>query len=307
MADEGFPLPGVTQITDVGGWEGFFSATQESGVIFGLEPSLNSGARTVSVAIGSAFIRGFYKPNSGTLATGVPGASAQNRVDRLVCRLNRSATLAADFIKFVILQGTSGSTTPPALTQVLTTTGIWEQPICRWTSASNGTLSGLVDERHSPWGWFTSGARTAGLVPPYPARVAVELDTGRVWRGDNAAWHLLTEDTGWVSLPLNGPNASAWSLNTICRTRRVNGVVQVRIAVKRWDSSPLPISDTDGSVPIILPTGFAPTVTEYGSGIQGRSPVMVQAEPGGNLRIIPMTQDIPAGRTVVGGVTFLAG
>lgn len=307
MADEAFPIAGTNQITDIVGWESFFTSAQLDGIYYGIQPSINSGARTVTITDGAALVRGFYKPVYASRSTTVPTASAQNRIDRLVMRLDRSqAASAANFIKHVIVQGTSGSSTPPALTRVISPTGIWDIPICRWTSASNGTLSGLIDERYWLGGGFTQASRTGALLPAWPPRVGVEVETDKIFRSDGATWTQATEDTGWVNLTMNGPNGSAWTPNTTCRVRRINGVVHLRIAVKRG-STDLTTGDSDGSAPITLPSGYAPGVTEIGFGFHSRSPVAVQVETSGNVRLYPLTADIPAGRTVQATATYFAG
>lgn len=308
MADDGFPFPGTSQITTLSEWEAFFSAVQMDGVFYGLDPSLNGGARTAVIAAGAAYLRGFYKPVTSSTATTIPAASGQDRVDRLVMRLNRAASTAADFIKPTVLTGTAGSATPPALTWQITPTGLWDIPIARWTSTAAGALTGLVDERYYLGGAFVSTSRAAGVLPVYPPRVALEKDTGKIFRSDGNTWTQVLEDTGWVTLAMNGPQGSAWTANNLARIRRVNGVCHLRISVKRWATNGVGIDDADGSAPITLTSDFRPTVDEFAAGWHSRSPAMVRIEATtGAVRIFPLTVDIPAGRTVQASATWLVG
>jgi hypothetical protein len=222
-------------------------------------------------------------------------------------RLDRGAASAADYIKPVVLTGTSGSTTPPTLTNAITPTGLWDIPVCRWTSTGAGGLTGLVDERYYLWGGFTSAARTGGLLPAWPPRIGQELDTGKVFSSNGASWSQLLEDTGWITLTMNGPDGAAWTPSALCRVRRVNGKVHLRLAIRRWESSGLGTGDADGSTPIILPAGYAPTVQEVGFGFHSRSPVAIRVETDGRVVLFPITTEITAGRTVQGAVDWFTG
>lgn len=257
MADEGYPFPGTSQITTADEWEAFFSAVQLDGVVSGLAPSINSGARTASVGSGSAYLRGYLKPVSSTTATAVPAAAGQDRVDRLVLRLDRDAANTASYIVPTVLTGTAGTSTPPSLTRG--TTGAWDLPISRWTSKSDGSLTGLVDERYGPT-WFTSAARTASLIPAEPPRAALETDTGEVYRSNGFTWQSIYEDTGWLALPI--ANLANWSDHGQ-RCRRRNGVVYFELNVRR-EGSDLATNSSDaaqGSHIATLPAGLRPSQT----------------------------------------------
>lgn len=301
MADDGYPYPGVSQITTAAEWEGFFSAVQLDGVVSGLAPTIQSGARTASVGSGGAYLRGFFKPISSTTAKAVPAASAQDRVDRLVLRLDRDAATAATYIVPTVLTGTAGTATPPALTRG--STGVWDLPISRWTSKSDGSLTGLVDERYGP-GWFTSAARAGGLAPVSPARTAVEIDTGQTYSSDGSTWTSLYQDTGWVTLAINGANGNSWTANNVCRVRRIGKVVHLRIAVRRWNNYGLGTSDANGSQVLILPAEYRPSVMEPNFAYRGINPVAMEVEPSGAVTLYALVANIPASTTVFGNATW---
>lgn len=83
-----------------------------------------SAGRNVKMATGAAVLRGymFYSTAIESLPVAAPSAAA--RMDLACLELNLSAPLVANRILPKILQGTSGSLTPPALTQ--TETGIYQ-------------------------------------------------------------------------------------------------------------------------------------------------------------------------------------
>lgn len=225
MADDAYPLPGVSSITTTAQWEAFFTAvTPSSGVVVGyaneLAGSLDASGRTARIATGAAFLRGFYKPVSSLTSTAIPAASASNRVDRLVLRLDRSAGTAANFVKPTVLTGTSGSTVPPALST--STTGSWDLPICRWTSASSGALTGLVDERQFIGKGIARCTSTNRPMNPAAGDVAFETDTTN-WMGwTGSGWVALRSDSGTVTLSLN---STYWTAGSFVPTvHAINGI-----------------------------------------------------------------------------------
>lgn len=220
--DNAYPTA-ASQLTTMTQWENFFVGMGiGSGVVAGLggelAPSINSGARTVSLGSGAALLRGFYANNPSTTTLSVPTQDAGNRVDRLVLRLDRTAVTAAGWVAPVIIKGTSGSTTPPAIQN--TTNGSWDLPFCRWTTNSNGTLSGLVDERYFRGGGYTEFLSTA-RPSASPPRLGRERDTGRLLVSDGSTWSAIVNDTGWQSVSgKNGFIAGSFQP----RARATNGV-----------------------------------------------------------------------------------
>jgi hypothetical protein len=142
------PSP-FTQLSTMQEWEFFHSALGGRDAVDGpnaFVASFDVPGRNIVAALGNAVIKGQLWRADASFSTAIPAASAQNRLDRLVLRLNRSATTAPTIVVPTIITGTpSGSPTLPAITQ--TPTGIWDMPICYWTSASSGALSGLTDDR----------------------------------------------------------------------------------------------------------------------------------------------------------------
>jgi hypothetical protein len=147
-----------TQLTTTGEWEYFASgigavSAVDASVGNALNPSLDTPGRNIVIADGNVVIKGQLWRCDAPVNTAIPAASAQNRIDRLVLRLTRGATTSATVVQPFIITGTpSGSPAIPPIVQ--TTTGIWDLPICYWTSTSAGGLSGLTDVRvfiNDPW------------------------------------------------------------------------------------------------------------------------------------------------------------
>lgn len=303
---DAYPFPGVTQLETQDQWEEFFS-TIGSGVIEGLAASLNSGTRQAVMAAGSALLHGFLKPVESVTGTAIPAASSQNRTDRLVLRLDRSAATAADYIKPVVLTGTPGTATPPALTR--TTSGLWDLRIARWTSASNGALTGLVDERE----WLGTRVRkclsTSRPESPQEGDIIRETDTGR-WVGwTGSEWVVLypvTSDSGDTAVPL------AAGFTGSCTVRKINSVVHLRLDAT-WapaDASQILAESTADSFGIqiaTVPAGFRPTATEYGPVIlPGDRYCQIRVLPTGVMRIWHLSADSSYGTPFRTSISYVS-
>lgn len=147
-----------TQMTTTAEWEYLMGAMScvnaiDASIGGAMAPTLDTGGRNAVIADGVVAIRGQLWRADAPVSTVIPAASAQNRIDRLVIRLNRGATSAPQVVQPVVITGTpSGSPAIPPITQ--TPTGIWDYPVSHWTSTSAGALTGLVDDRrltNDPW------------------------------------------------------------------------------------------------------------------------------------------------------------
>jgi hypothetical protein len=111
-----------------------------------MTPSLDTGGRNAVIQSGNCIIKGQLWRCDAAVSTPIPVASGQNRIDRLVIQYNRSATTSPTVIQPIVITGTPGSS-PSEPPIVQTPTGLFQIPVCSWTSASSGALTGLVDER----------------------------------------------------------------------------------------------------------------------------------------------------------------
>jgi hypothetical protein len=140
-----------TQLTSTGDWEYLQSILSgvnaiDASVGSAMVPSLDTGGRNAVLADGTIALKGMLWRCDAPVSTPIPAASAQNRIDRLVVQLNRSAGSSPTVIQPVVVTGTpSGTPVIPALVQ--TTSGIWQYPVSHWTSTSAGALTGLIDDR----------------------------------------------------------------------------------------------------------------------------------------------------------------
>jgi len=174
------PSP-FTQLTTMGEWERFFSLNSMNDAVDqpgDLVASFDVPGRNIVMSAGAAIVRGQMWRCDAPVSTAIPAASASNRIDRLVLRFNRSAVTSATVIVPTIITGTpSGSPVLPPL--VNTPTGLWDFPICFWTSQSNGALSALTDDRsliaNDPWHYLTFPAGW-GTAPQLGYRMTRDRD-----------------------------------------------------------------------------------------------------------------------------------
>jgi hypothetical protein len=176
-----------TQLSTTADWESFitncgiFSGVPSAG---NLAPSLDSAGRNAVMSAGTVMIKGQLWRCDAPVSTPIPAASAQNRYDRLVMRLNRTASTSPTVVSPVVIVGTSGGGLP-AISQ--SPAGNWDIPISHWTSGSNGTLTALVDDRVYASRGVAPILSTAHPIPEL-ACIGMELDTGNVFSYTNNAW-----------------------------------------------------------------------------------------------------------------------
>lgn len=221
-----YPAPG-NQLQTLTQFEKMFARFQWSGVdgtpgSAGMQASLDTANRAVKVNTGASTTHAIRWECDAPVSVPIPAASAQDRIDRLVLRLDRTKSTAAEYVQLVVLTGTPGAGTPPSVTR--TDDGIFDDYICRWTSAASGALSGLVDERS----WMA----TDGIVPCYSYRrpsagfgaLMGELDTGKFRVGlGTGGFITFAEDTDYQVLTLDTTHFSQSSVPLAAA--RVNGLV----------------------------------------------------------------------------------
>ena len=207
------PSP-FNQLSSDADWESFCTAAGIASGVNGnpldataLTPSLDSSGRNAVMSSGTAIIKGKIWSCDSSVSTPIPAASAQDRIDRLVLRLSRTAGDATSFLQPVVITGTpSGSPVEPALTQ--STSGNWDLPICHWTSRSTGALVSLIDER-----WFTGRTVRVATSSTRPTvtepTLLFETDTGNLKLWNGSAWTtLVSAPDSWTE---TGALTSGWS------------------------------------------------------------------------------------------------
>lgn len=295
-----------TQLTTQGEWESIFHA---AGIVDGVDgssslvPTLDVGGRNAVVSAGLALIKGQMWSTDAPISTPIAGPSGSDRIDRLVLRYNRAAGTAATVVSLVIIQGTPASSpTEPAL--IRTTSGNWDIPISRWLSASNGTVSGLIDERQFAGDGVATG--TSAYRPPVTdPTLYVETDTGRLQLWNGSAWRNVGPPDGpWASNQIGNGNWNAsgsWNTYTnaqwppIFFTAPPSGKVFITVGGSLFPNSNTQImhmgwwmySAPDGTGNYIPPDNKG-AIGCLGGGIQAsRRQLVTGLAPGGNCELHP--------------------
>lgn len=176
------------------------------------------------------------------------------------------------------------------------------------TSVTNGNITDLRRKTVALGGILPCA--NSGEVPssPYAGMKIFRTDTKQEQVWDGTAWQTIisNSDTGWQTLSLNGPNNNAWTANTVCHARKLNGFVHVRLALQRWSTSALSVTDDNGSIPIVLPAGYIPPVTdEVTMGFWGHQSALIRCETGsGNVRILAIGVNVDTSRTVYASIHY---
>ncbi|MEV2277880.1 hypothetical protein AB0I72_20070 [Nocardiopsis sp. NPDC049922] len=225
-------------------------------------------------------------------------ASGSTRTDRVVLRLDRSTW----DVRAVVKDGTPGAGAP-ALTQDPGDTGVYEIPLARVIvpdSASSVTVTReelYVGTRIRPVDSATPN--------PFPGlgEIQYERDTGR-WRGwDGSARRTLYEDSGEVAL---GPGFSTWEPSADNVGRLHNGVVTLRIAVRRANST-FSVTDPDGSKLGTVPSALRPLSRyHYATGhFTSGATARVEVRTDGEIWARYPSESIPPGRTLGLTMTYV--
>jgi hypothetical protein len=166
---------------------------------------------TVKVSSGFAIIRGHAVYSTATEVLPIAAAGTSARVDRVVLRLDP----VANSITLVVLQGTAGSSTPPAPTQ--TDTGTYEFPLATVAVGANVTsiaAAAVTGERkfigNTVGAWTTSTRPTVNLRI---GRLGYNNDTKgwEFWNG--TAWADVSQAADWSTIS-NKPATFAPSTHT---------------------------------------------------------------------------------------------
>jgi hypothetical protein len=142
-----------------------------------------SGAGTVAVAPGMAFVNGFYYHLDTTKNLAVPAnGGGAARIDLVVLRADQAAnSVTAVYV--------TGGVTPPTLTRV--ENGVWEMPLAQCTVAAGSsvvTAANVVDKRY-----FTG----RGVIPSTPttrptsAKNTLIIEGTDLYVGDGVDWRWL--------------------------------------------------------------------------------------------------------------------
>lgn len=310
------PVPGVSQMETADDWEAFFRPMQADGVLSGMVPTLNSGTRSAVISAGSAFLRAYIAKAASSNSTAIAAASGQDRIDRLVLRLDRTASTEANWIKPVVITGTPGAS-PVAPAIQATDNASWDLPISHWRSTSAGALTGLVDDRV-----FAAGPAqllaTSGQTP-LQARPGLLIDPANpdlLYSADGSAWETVVTDTdtGWQAQSVNGSNSGSWSASGTCHVRLRNRTATLRFIIQRTSTNGDLLASFDaGSNPFTLDTQYRPSnasvIFTGFAGISNAPRTMIAGTIGtdGTVTVNAIDKDVPVGRTVGAQISWPLG
>lgn len=193
--------PFDTQNTTEDEYTRLFAQLQDSGVVGtwgdgALRVSANGSGMTVTIAPGSAIVRGHMVTSTEVTTLTVPAARAETRTDRVVLRLDPAAN---EIVPAVTTNATAP--TPPELVQ--TETGIFELPLGLITVAADAVTiaaGAVTDDRP----WIGSRVRVwSNSTRPAVPRFAqlgfnVELLAWEYW--DGTAWSAVVPRISWDNL-----------------------------------------------------------------------------------------------------------
>jgi hypothetical protein len=210
-----------------------------------------SGAATVSVAPGMAFVNGFYYYLDAAKTVNVTAnAGGAARVDYVVLRASMSANS-------VTLQYKTGGTTPPTLTQ--DEAGVWEIPIAQCTVAAGSsvvTAANVADRRY-----LTGRGVIPSVAGARPASIKNQLlvEDGALYLGDGADWRWLAsvgmDDDTYAPAWYAGDTAINWgwaSVN-VGRFQVVNKRVDLTIQLEPTGNPPALADPIEVTLPPGLP------------------------------------------------------
>lgn len=208
------PTPGITDpevLDSAADWEAFFAPFMADGVVQGLVPSLDATGRNAVLSAGSAYVRAYIAKAAAPNATPIPAASAKDRIDRLVLRLDRTASTKTTWVQPVVISGVPAAA-PVAPALQATPDAQWDLPLARWTSSAAGALTGLVDERPMLAGPLLSLSANPA-APPGGGSPRLAIQSGRLIASMSGTawdtiiwapldlWHPMTLASGWATLP----------------------------------------------------------------------------------------------------------
>lgn len=171
----------------------------------------SSGAATVAVAVGEAFVNGFYYRSDAVINLGVaPNAGTSARVDMVVLRCSMSAG------EVVVAYKTGGTVAP---TLDADEGGIYEIPLAQCTVAAGSsvvTAANVQDRR-----WFTD----RGAVPSIPGgrRPSIKsqllVEGTSLYIGDGVDWKWLgtggAEEVTWTPVWTAGGTTINWGTGAV--------------------------------------------------------------------------------------------
>lgn len=206
----------------------------------------DASGRQVKMATGSAILRGYMFYSTAIEVIPIAAPSAAARVDLVVLELNVSAPLVANRILPKVLQGTSGSSTPPGLTQ--TETGIYQIPLATVNVGAGISVINAVDVTDvRSWMDQKYGVWTTSRRPVAPRKYKLGFnETTGGWEYHNGTdWVSLTavnlassQISGVLPIANGGTGASDWEAARQALNIYAQNAQPAYVAKRIWIKTP---------------------------------------------------------------------
>lgn len=258
----------------------------------------------------SAWVRGTRFNNSTeTIIPIAANTSGKTRIDLVVLRKRRqeSSVGAGDHhtVAPFVIQGVPADTpiAPAPVRSTASTSSFWDLTLAEVTVPHNA--ASISAAQAVCRAYYTNGmgytGRDAWSKPPVdPGVIFYAADTGKTYIGSaSGSWLVLYDDSGWVSVPLEG----GWSKGEtgIARVRRINRVAHLSLDLFRTGNTL-----SSGSVLVAkLPNGFGPEGAGHivPGAISGAGSVRFVIAVAGTIRIDNFSQ-LTTGRAISVATTW---
>lgn len=192
-----------------------------------------------------------WSSGSTTVNIPIPANSAgSTRTDRIVLRLDRSDWT----VRAVRKAGAAGSG-PPALTQQLGDTGVYEVPVARVTVLSGAAAVTVVREELYIGTRIRPCTSTTRNPSPVVGEAGFETDTKRLVLWDGKSWRLVFQDSGEVVL--QKLNNVSWVNAGDSVLEQRGGAVWLRLGGWTRNGSTLAAA-SESQLPVLIPEAYLP-------------------------------------------------
>jgi hypothetical protein len=248
-------------------------------------------------------VRGFaWTSGEGDTLTVAPNSTGQNRLDRVVLRLDRTNWTVRAVVK-------TGGTSLPPVTRNAAAGGVWEVHLAEVTVPNGATAltTDRVVARPVAVGSRVRVQWSTNRNPsPLQGEIAYEVDTGR-WVGWNGtAWVSLgLDDIGDTALAL-GPKWKPDGSNLVTKSGRMVDI-ELNLIFGEVKDEVIFKGNVKGLLIATLPSNkFFPTRNKYTLGsLSSGGTVDIQVQPDGKITAWRASENLDDGQTFRATVTYL--
>lgn len=252
-----------------------------------------------------ALVRGRLWGSGGSEFAKTVGAnsSGSTRIDLVILRLTR----ATPIVEIVVKAGTPGSG-PPALTQDLGTTGVYEIPVAQVTVVDGASTiaAGNVSAVSYYLGELLVVCTSDTRPGHAPGRRIWETDTGREYLSTGTSWVRTYPVTADSPSTTNITPASGWSVagGQFARVVRLSGIATLELVVSRTGAA---LGGNTESTILTIPSGYRSGNLRWESmWSSGSEPILLRHESGGALKTFGHN-GLSTGHQIAGTATWVVG